>query len=56
MIKEIKLWFNQRRDYRRTFRELNSLTDYELSDLGLCRGMINDVASKAIYGKETSRG
>ncbi len=56
MIKDIKLWFNQRRDYRQTFKALNALTDYELSDLGLCRGMINDIALQATYGKETSRG
>lgn len=56
MIKEFKLWINQRRVYRQTFRELNALTDYELNDLGLCRGMINDIALEAIYGKEIMRG
>lgn len=55
MIKEFKLWINQRRNYRQTFRALNALTDYELNDLGLCRGMINDIALEAIYGKEIIR-
>ena len=56
MIEQLKLWINRRQVYRQTFRELNALTDYELNDLGLCRGMINDVALEAIYGKETTRG
>ena len=56
MIGKLKLWFNQRRDYRETFKALNALTDYELDDLGLTRGMINDVALEATYGKEITRG
>lgn len=56
MIEQLKLWVSRRRMYRQTFRELNALTDYELNDLGLCRGMINDIALEAIHGKEMSRG
>lgn len=56
MIEQLKLWFSQRRDYRLTIKALNALTDYELYDLGLTRGMINDVALEATYGKEITRG
>jgi len=39
----------QRRMYNQTIRELNSLSDRELNDLGLCRSMISDVARSAVY-------
>jgi len=39
----------QRRMYNQTIRELNSLSDRELNDLGLCRSMITDVARSAVY-------
>ena len=39
----------QRRNFRQTVNELNSLSDRELNDLGLCRSMINDVARSAVY-------
>jgi uncharacterized protein YjiS (DUF1127 family) len=35
------------RRFRRTFAELNELTDRELSDLGLTRGMIRALARDA---------
>ena len=37
--------------YRRTLRELDQLTDRELTDLGLHRQMIEGVALEAAYGK-----
>lgn len=37
--------------YRQTLRELNSLTDRELSDLGLHRSEIERVAEDAAYAK-----
>jgi uncharacterized protein YjiS (DUF1127 family) len=36
--------------YGRTLRELNALTDRELSDLGIARIQIEDVAREAAYG------
>ena len=35
--------------YRATLNELASLTDRDLTDLGLHRGMIDDVARQAAY-------
>lgn len=40
-----------RRVYARTVAELNSLTDRELSDLGISRLGIPDIAREAAYGK-----
>ena len=42
---------NQRRVYARTVAELNSLTDRELSDLGISRLGITEIAREAAYGK-----
>lgn len=36
--------------YTRTLRELQALTDRELSDLGIARIQIEDVAREAAYG------
>jgi len=35
--------------YRRTMEELESLSDRELSDLGLSRASLRDVALQAVY-------
>jgi uncharacterized protein YjiS (DUF1127 family) len=43
--------FNQRRVYARTVAELNSLTDRELTDLGISRLAIPEIAREAAYGK-----
>ena len=40
-----------RRVYARTVAELNSLTDRELSDLGISRLGIPEIAREAAYGK-----
>jgi len=37
--------------YRQTMRELDGLSDRELSDLGLHRAMIEQVSLEAAYGK-----
>ncbi len=37
--------------YRQTVRELDGLSDRELTDLGLHRAMIDGVALEAAYGK-----
>ena len=41
----------QRRVYLRTVAELNACTDRELSDLGISRLSITDIAREAAYGK-----
>lgn len=41
----------QRRTYARTVAELNVLTDRELSDLGISRISIPEIAREAAYGK-----
>ena len=41
----------QRRTYARTVSELNALTDRELTDLGISRLSIPDIAHEAAYGK-----
>lgn len=42
-------WADHQR-YRVTLRELDSLSDRELSDLGLSRHSIADVARESVYG------
>jgi len=41
----------QRRIYVRTLAELNALSDRELTDLGISRLAIPEVAHEAAYGK-----
>ncbi len=43
--------WTQRRIYSRTVTELNALTDRELSDLGISRLGISEIAHEAAYGK-----
>ena len=50
MIKSIQNWWYKRTLYLQTYRELQSLTDYELRDLGLDRGTINTIAYESAYG------
>jgi uncharacterized protein YjiS (DUF1127 family) len=33
--------------YNRTYNELQALTDFELRDIGICRGEIHDIAREA---------
>jgi uncharacterized protein YjiS (DUF1127 family) len=42
--------FADYRKYRKIYEELDALSDRELSDLGLSRHSIPDVASAAVYG------
>jgi len=39
--------------YRQTVRELGSLTDRDLADLGIHRSMIQSVAADAVRGAQT---
>ena len=43
--------FADNRLYPRTLRELESLGDRELADLGLSRSSLRDVAYQAVYSK-----
>lgn len=42
---------HSRQVYLRTVAELNALTDRELSDLGIARISIREIAHEAAYGK-----
>lgn len=46
-IRELKSRFRQYRVYKQTYKELSSLTDRELNDIGINRGMIKSVAMEA---------
>jgi uncharacterized protein YjiS (DUF1127 family) len=50
MIESLKKWYRQRLIYKQTYRELNSLTNHELDDLGIDRTMVTRVALEAAYG------
>jgi uncharacterized protein YjiS (DUF1127 family) len=45
--KKIRARLARRAIYVRTFRELNALSDHELDDIGLSRGMIHEIALDA---------
>jgi uncharacterized protein YjiS (DUF1127 family) len=50
-VASVKINAAKRRVYEKTVRELNALTDRELTDLGISRLSIEDVARVAAYGK-----
>lgn len=50
-IRNARIDHGKWRMYRRTMSELSTLSDRDLSDLGLSRSMIRDVAIEAAYGK-----
>lgn len=47
----LKAAYQRRRIYDQTLRELGVLSDRDLSDLGMHRAMISEVAHLAAYGK-----
>lgn len=51
LVASFKVSMAQRRVYTRTLAELNALTDRELTDLGIARGMIVEISREAAYGK-----
>ena len=51
LVESAASYFQQRRIYARTVAELNALTDRELSDLGIARISIREIAHEAAYGK-----
>jgi len=48
LIDDIKLSHKHRKDVNRTISELSKLTDRELADLGMNRGMIRQVAEGTV--------
>jgi uncharacterized protein YjiS (DUF1127 family) len=52
MISLLTEWYARNRNYRKTYKELSSLTVHQLNDLGLTRGSIEQIARESAYGKE----
>ncbi|WP_168797835.1 DUF1127 domain-containing protein [Aliishimia ponticola] len=44
---EAKKAYARQAAYSRTYRELSEMSDHELDDIGLTRGMIHDIAFQA---------
>ena len=44
MRKEMKLRSKRKASYNRTLKELSKLNDFELNDIGICRGDIKNIA------------
>ena len=42
--RSMKLRAERRAAYKRTFNELSKLNDFELNDIGICRGDIRNIA------------
>ena len=42
--RSMKLRAERRASYNRTVKELNQLTNFELNDIGICRGDIKNIA------------
>ena len=42
--RSMQLRAERRASYKRTLKELSRLTDFELNDIGICRGDIHNVA------------
>ncbi len=51
LLATFKSYQAQRRIYAQTVRELSGLTERELTDLGISRLSIEDIARIAAYGK-----
>ena len=51
LVKSITTIMQRRATYAQTLRELQALSNRDLSDLGLSRSMIAEVAREAAYGK-----
>jgi uncharacterized protein YjiS (DUF1127 family) len=50
-FKTISEKLNAWRRYREAVRELSQLSDHELSDIGIRRGDIEDIARRSLAGK-----
>ena len=54
MIDALINWYLSRKVYRQTLRELKSLTEHELRDLGLTRDALENLANEVTYGKSNA--
>ena len=54
-IKSLKARYRRYQNYRDTVKELSALSDKELQDIGMNRGMIHSVAME-IYTNENLKG
>ena len=50
MMRPLNAWLQARRRYRQTVRELQGLSDRELSDIGVARWQIHAIARQAAKG------
>ena len=51
LLKSVKLAAERRAVFTRTVRELDALSDRDLTDLGIHRSMIRELAREAAYGQ-----
>lgn len=51
IVNSFRAYAARRRIYNQTMRELSNLSDRDLSDLGISRYAIRDLAAEAAYGK-----
>ena len=49
LVREARRKAAQRAQYKNTVKELSKLSDYELRDIGISRGMIHSIAMEAHY-------
>jgi uncharacterized protein YjiS (DUF1127 family) len=52
MISLLTKWYARNRNYRKTYKELSSLSVHQLKDLGLSYSSIEQIARESAYGKE----
>lgn len=50
MIRTIQNWLTARAAYAQTYRELSAMSDRDLYDIGIDRGMIPEIAHQSTYG------
>ena len=55
MFRKLFKAFTNASTYKKTYRELSALSDYELSDIGISRGEIHDVARQAQIETDAKR-
>lgn len=60
-FRDLKRQYQIHKNIRQTIKELSELTDKELHDIGISRGMIHSIAHEAYYDnlvsvKSTKRG
>ena len=51
IAKSVKLALHRRRLFNQSVRELNTLSNRELADLGIHASLIKQIATEAAYGK-----